>query len=728
MTKNDMIISLLKHGRSEEVRLHIKELEKESYTEDFCSFMDQMLDEYKVKRKQVALRSGMSQDYTYKLLRGAKKTTERDYIIAMCIAIGMNLSQVQHALSIYGMPMLNREDTRGNVLYAAIQNGLDIDQTNEWLEKAGLLLLRTNPSMPSAPIKNSGSVSTEQDRQALLLGSQDIPDNTASHTFEEIDRIIEAEHDGNAPMDYRYWGIITVQDENGARYYVEAAYSRMGDQLLVMDEGNYKKSEEWMEEQEKAVRAFHEKYDPVLETCEELSDYPEILDEYMRVCNMQNDVKVMERYDSLIDAGNSPFFRYFLDLDQATDEKVTEIMSHLDDTRNYGMRVGGGIFGGEGRCYLEAFNTNNPADREYLQIIQTKDGYTYSASHESYFMRIELGDLYPIYFGEKREEEYYVRIKDFSELRERDFRLKFLFNDLKLAMHKYMVEYMGGFMAPPGEEIDQEMVNTLIQQATFLHHQGKDKESLPLLREAMGMLEKSDLDDLENVISYVCTCSKLAISYGEVMEHEKMFQNFRKIYDLRNYVPQLEESEAEGAEDAVYAIAEAALYLSQQCQNLRGQYDPEARELAKECIDLLEGKCTFDNAWITLYQAYTKYAYMIDVDQPEEAAKYCRKAISIVKARHLDQMPMHQMMVVTLYNNYAWGLWNKLQSEEAVIYYGMAIELLEGYLLQRSQDPEWVKAQLAHVGGALHKLYMQTDKLKEAGNLKERLLEDGVEL
>ena len=160
MTKNDMIISLLKHGRSEEVRLHIKELEKESYTEDFCSFMDQMLDEYKVKRKQVAIRSGMSQDYTYKLLRGAKKTTERDYIIAMCIAIGMNLSQVQHALSIYGMPMLNREDTRGNVLYAAIQNGLDIDQTNEWLEKAGLLLLRTNPSMPSAPIKNSGSVST----------------------------------------------------------------------------------------------------------------------------------------------------------------------------------------------------------------------------------------------------------------------------------------------------------------------------------------------------------------------------------------------------------------------------------------------------------------------------------------------------------------------------------------------------------------------------------------
>ena len=119
---------------------------------------------------------------------------------------------------------------------------------------------------------------------------------------------------------------------------------------------------------------------------------------------------------------------------------------------------------------------------------------------------------------------------------------------------------------------------------------------------------------------------------------------------------------------------------------------------------------------------------MIDVDQPKEAAKYCRKAISIVKARHLDQMPQHQMLVVTLYNNYAWVLWNKLQSEEAVIYYGMAIELLEGYSLQGSQDPEWAKAQLAHVGGALHKLYMQTDKLKEAGNLKERLLEDGVAL
>ena len=110
MIDDERLLQLLKHGRGLEIREYLKTEQKQDYSMDFAIFMDQMLKEHKVSRKTVAIRSGLSQDYTYKLLRGDKKTTERDYILAMCIAIGMNYAQTQHALSIQGMPLLNRTD------------------------------------------------------------------------------------------------------------------------------------------------------------------------------------------------------------------------------------------------------------------------------------------------------------------------------------------------------------------------------------------------------------------------------------------------------------------------------------------------------------------------------------------------------------------------------------------------------------------------------------------
>ena len=170
------------------------------------------------------------------------------------------------------------------------------------------------------------------------------------------------------------------------------------------------------------------------------------------------------------------------------------------------------------------------------------------------------------------------------------------------------------------------------------------------------------------------------------------------------------------------------LHKAHHLQNEHGPYDPEAKKLLKDALDLLEGRCNHLQNWITLFQLYTKYAYAIDREFPEKSAGYSRKAIAVVNAQHLDREPAIQMMVVTLYNNYAWVLWNKLGREEAVIYYGRAIELLEGYLLEGSQEESVVKAQLKHLGEAFHKLYLSSNREKEASRLKERLKENGVEI
>lgn len=96
MELNDKeLLRLLKHGRAEELAELAEEM-KPTYADSFPAFMDQMLKEHHLKRSTVARRSGLSQDYLYKLLRGDKRTTERDYIIAICMAAGLNIAQTQH--------------------------------------------------------------------------------------------------------------------------------------------------------------------------------------------------------------------------------------------------------------------------------------------------------------------------------------------------------------------------------------------------------------------------------------------------------------------------------------------------------------------------------------------------------------------------------------------------------------------------------------------------------
>ena len=78
------------------------------------------------------------------------------------------------------------------------------------------------------------------------------------------------------------------------------------------------------------------------------------------------------------------------------------------------------------------------------------------------------------------------------------------------------------------------------------------------------------------------------------------------------------------------------------------------------------------------------------------------------------------------YNNLAWVLWNMCQSEEAVIFYGRAIDLLESYLFSGIVDRDTVLKELKHVGAALNGIYARTGRARESEYLKRRLAENGV--
>ena len=138
-----------------------------------------------------------------------------------------------------------------------------------------------------------------------------------------------------------------------------------------------------------------------------------------RVFGDNNAEDVLEKYQELEDSATSAYFRTFLNLDRILDEKIRSTKEKIIDTKYYGIRFGAGIQNGENIAYVECFNSNQPEYKEYLQVIKKNNKYYYSASHTSYFMQFQLGEVYKYYFGEANPEEYYLKIEDLKDLDEK---------------------------------------------------------------------------------------------------------------------------------------------------------------------------------------------------------------------------------------------------------------------------------------------------------------------
>ena len=114
---------------------------------DFVVYFADIIKAKKLKKREIATRSGLSVDYAYKLLNGNKKTEERDYIIALCVAAEFSLEQTKIALHAYPMPALSETDKRDAIIIKSIENHRSILELNDALEAKHLPVLRTSSDM-----------------------------------------------------------------------------------------------------------------------------------------------------------------------------------------------------------------------------------------------------------------------------------------------------------------------------------------------------------------------------------------------------------------------------------------------------------------------------------------------------------------------------------------------------------------------------------------------------
>ncbi len=741
------ILNMLKTGRIDEIMTALEDAQQPSFSAaSFPVFMEDMLREHHVSRKKIALRAGLSQDYTYKLLRGDKHTTERDYIIAICMAAEMTFAQTQHALSIYGMPVLSTQDPRSYLIIRAIQHRDSMDTLNDMLEHAGFPILRTSPELPKAPITSTQEAQSTQLSQASA-GGQDIEamhgiekllhsisvhqsrhsdTEVSAHTFEELESWCDGHpNGGNAPFDYDWQGWIRVQDETGQIYQVEAVYSGDAANFIVFTDEQRRAAEEKMLQRQDAENEFYEAHKDVLDrTGGQLNpfDHPELFDELAAIRMQADGAEMLESYNSLEEAARSAFFPFFLELEKMTDRKVIEVLASIDDTRNYGSRIGMSLSGGGANVHMEAFNHEQPERREYYQIVMREDGTCrYTASHESCFMRLEMGsELYETIFGKKSEPVYFIDTEQ-NDFAGEEMRYQFIFRNMQHSLHTYASQFDGLIRLDP-DVVDDEKIKLCIETGVGFARQGQFESSLKPYTDALDLIRKKGIQG-PRLIWYLTTLLKLAYVYSNLDRDQEMDAAFRQICDLR---PKILEYRGENADVATSVLTEATLHILRKA--LKEGRKTDARPLLDECLDLIENHGACADNWRVQFEVTGMYAFQLEDEDLDKAVQTYRKALAIAQNHHLDQDSFCAEGVAIEYNNLAWVLWNLCDSEEAIFYYGRSLELLESYLASGILPKKTVLRLLDHAGDGLLKLYKATNRKQEAAQLKKRLRAHGVKL
>ena len=105
----------------------------------FYYYMKDVLDEKRIKLKDVYRLAGVSESFGGQILRMEKHTKDRDQILRLCIAGRFTWDETNRALKLYGMTELYAKDPRDACIIVAINNRIfDLYDIDEMLSGKGM--------------------------------------------------------------------------------------------------------------------------------------------------------------------------------------------------------------------------------------------------------------------------------------------------------------------------------------------------------------------------------------------------------------------------------------------------------------------------------------------------------------------------------------------------------------------------------------------------------------
>ena len=100
-------------------------------------YLDKLLTEKNLTKKEVIERSGLNREYAYHIFSGLKKNPSRPKILALAMAMGLNLEEVQYLLRYAGLGLLYPRNQWDAIIISAVEQKFNVAQTNELLYRLG---------------------------------------------------------------------------------------------------------------------------------------------------------------------------------------------------------------------------------------------------------------------------------------------------------------------------------------------------------------------------------------------------------------------------------------------------------------------------------------------------------------------------------------------------------------------------------------------------------------
>ena len=110
---------------------------KNEFMISLSEYLENLLAEKNLTKQEVVKKSGLNREYAYHIFAGNRKNPSRPKILAIGIAMDLNLDEMQYLLKYAKLPPLYPRNSWDAIIISAIEQKLDVIQTNELLHQLG---------------------------------------------------------------------------------------------------------------------------------------------------------------------------------------------------------------------------------------------------------------------------------------------------------------------------------------------------------------------------------------------------------------------------------------------------------------------------------------------------------------------------------------------------------------------------------------------------------------
>ena len=104
-------------------------------------YLAKLLAEKNLIKQEIVKKSRLSREYAYHIFAGSRKNPSRPKVLAIGIAMGLNLEETQYLLKYANQNILYPRNQWDTVIISAIEQHLNVMETNELLHQLGETLL-----------------------------------------------------------------------------------------------------------------------------------------------------------------------------------------------------------------------------------------------------------------------------------------------------------------------------------------------------------------------------------------------------------------------------------------------------------------------------------------------------------------------------------------------------------------------------------------------------------